>query len=211
MCSSPWGMRFKMKRRVIFSILFAVISSTNFVPDGLCEIVDKIVAVVNGRIITLSDIRKEHQIQLALDDPAETDDEVLHSLIDRYLLEEEMSQYPGLDVSDDELDPLMKGIIDTHGLSLKDIREANIRKIQRQKYLYSRFGQFIVISNEEIEKFYNDQFVPEAKRRGVTPPELSQVTMQIRQNLLQEKLSQELEDSLKDLRTRSTTNIEILK
>jgi len=199
-----------MLRKALYSLLLAVIVLLNHSPAANGEIVDKIVAVVNGKIITLSDIRKEHEIQLAIGGKAETDKETLNSLIDQSLLEEDMSQYPGLGVTDDEIEMEMKLVSDTHGVALSEIRAANVRKLQRKKYLYLRFGQFIVVSNEEIESFYNNEFVPEVKRQGLMPPELKLVEMQIRQNLSDQKLSQELEDSLMELRTRSTTSIEIL-
>jgi hypothetical protein len=201
-----------MSRKAILSLLFSIITWAGFSSSAQCEIVDRIVAVINGRIITLSDIRKEHRLQLAMNGPTETDGAVLNDLIDRYLLEEEMSQYPGLDVSDDEIDKGMKNVTDTHGLALSEIRNAYIHNIQRQKYFYLRFGQFIAVSNEEIETYYNKVYVPEAKRRGETPEDLNKVAQVIRQNVYFEKLSQqkELEDFLKELRTRSTTTIEII-
>lgn len=174
------------------------------------EIVDKIAAVVDGRIITLSDIRKEHQIESAFDVPAQTDEETLNSLIDQHLMEEDMSQYPGLDVTDDEVDDyIKKTITDKHGLSDSDLRAAVVRKIQRANYVYQRFGQFIVVSNEEIEAYYKDNLVPEMKQRGLMPPELSQVSMDIQKHLREMKMIQENDDSLKEVRNRSTTRIEI--
>jgi len=202
-----------MSRKAILSLLFSIITWTGFSLSGQCEIVDKILAVVNGRIITSSDIRKEHRLHLAMNVRTETDEAVLSGLIDRYLLEVEMSQYPGLDVSDDEVDQRMKNVTDTHGLALSDIRNAYIQNIQREKYFDLRFGQFIVVSNEEIETYYNNVYLPEAKRRGVTPEDLNnQVSTLIRQNIYKEKLSQkkELEDFLKELRNRSTNTFEII-
>src|SRR5689334_15777559 len=78
------GMRSKMSRKVILSLMFAVMACANFTAMVRGEIVDKIVALVDGRIITLSDVRKQHQIDLALRYPVETDEEALNSLIDRY-------------------------------------------------------------------------------------------------------------------------------
>ena len=212
MSTLHWGMRSKMSRKVVFSLMFAFMACATFAAAVHGEVVDKIVAVVDGRIITLSDVRKQHQIDLALQYPGETDEEALNSLIDRYLLEEEMAQYPGSDVTDKEVEDEMSAVTDNHGLSVMDIRAAIISRIQRRNYLTRRYSQFIVISDEEIETYYNNEFVPEAKKRGVTPPPLSQtVTMDIRQNLMVEKLKKELDDSLKELRSRSTTSIEIIQ
>jgi parvulin-like peptidyl-prolyl isomerase len=173
------------------------------------EVIDKIAAVVDGRIITLSDIRKEHQLGAVLGDPVETDDIQLKSLIDRALLEGEMAQVPGLDVSESEIDERMKSIQDLRGMALPDIRNAISQRIQRDRYKRQRYRQFIVVSNEDIRIEYESVFVPEAKRRGIDVPDLSQVQNEIREILFESKVSDEIEDSLKALRARS--NIEIFQ
>jgi len=139
------------------------------------EVLDKIAAVVDGRIITLSDIRKEHQIAAVFADPVLTDENQLKSLIDRALLEKEMAQFPGLDVSDDDIDDRMKSIGDLHGITIDEIRNAVSQRIQRERYIRQRYSQFIVVSNEDIRVQYETVFVPEAKRRGIEIPDLSQV------------------------------------
>jgi parvulin-like peptidyl-prolyl isomerase len=173
------------------------------------EVIDKIAAVVDGAIITLSDIRKEHQIQTVLADHVESDDVILKTLIDRHLIDEEMAQYPGLEVTDDEIEERMKTVTDLHGVPAPEIRNAISGEIQRFKYFSLRYRQFIVVSNEEIANYYNTQFVPEAQKRGVAVPDLSAVEAGIRANLFEEKVNDEQEKSMETLRERS--NIEILQ
>jgi hypothetical protein len=167
------------------------------------EVIDRIAAVVNGRIITLSDIRIEHEIQAVLGDPSETNEELLKSMIDRALMEEEMAQFPSLDVSDEEVDERMKAITDFHGVDPSAVRSAIVRKIQRRKYLELRYQQFIVVSNEEIEKEYETIFVPEAIKRGIPVPALKDIEGNLRMILTEKKVSEEVDLSLRDLRARS--------
>jgi len=205
--SSHWGMRSNLFQLTKFLLLFAVFSAIFSNSIAQAEIIDRIAAAVDGRIITLSDIRKEHQIGAALGDPVETDELLLKSLIDRALLEKEMVQFPGLDVAESEIDERMKSIQDLRGVSVSDIRNAISQRIQRDRYKRQRYRQFIVVSNEEIRIEYETVFVPEAKRRGIDVPDLSQVQDEIQEILFESKVADEIETSLISLRARS--NVEV--
>jgi hypothetical protein len=200
-------MRSNMQRRIFILLLFAIVTGSRIARIAQAEVIDKIVAVVDGRIITLSDVRKEHQVQEVLGDPSETDDDLIQSMIDRSLMEGEMEQFPSLEVSDDEVDERMKAISDLKGVAPEEIRNAIIRKIQRRRYLELRYRQFVVVTNDEIEKEYETTFVPEAKKRGVAVPDLKAVEDDLRMILFEKKMSQEVETSLMALRERSNYEV----
>ena len=197
-------MRSNMNRRLSILLLFAMFCWSR--PGSLlhAEVIDKIAAVVDGRIITMSDIRLEHEVQAVLGDPSESDDELLKSMIDRALLEGEMAQFPSLDVSDDEVDERLMAISDLHGVAPSVIRNAIVRK-----YLDLRYRQFVVVSSEEIEKEYETTFVPDAVKRGIAVPDLKDIEENLRMILFETKVSQEVEISLRDLRERS--NVEVFQ
>jgi hypothetical protein len=196
-------MRFNMNRRLSVVLLFLMFCWSRPVSLLHAEVIDKIAAVVDGRIITLSDIRLEHDMQAVLGDPAETNEDLLKSMIDRALMEEEMAQFPSLEVSDEEVDERMRAITDFHGVDPSAVRSAIVSKIQRRRYLELRYQQSTVVTNEEIEKEYESSFVPEAVKRGVPVPELKDIEQVIRMILVEKKVSQEVEMSLRDLRARS--------
>ena len=196
-------MRFNMNRRLSILLLSAMFCWSCPLSFLHAEVIDKVAAVVDGRIITLSDIRLEHEVQAVLGDPPETNEELLKSMIDRALMEEEMAQFPSLEVSDEEVDERMKTVTDFHGVDPSAVRSAIVRKIQRRRYLELRYQQFIVVSNEELEKEYETAFVPEAVKRGVAVPELKDIEESLRMILFEKKVSQEVEISLRDLRVRS--------
>ena len=79
-----------------------------------------------------------------------------------------------------------------------------------QKYFEMRFGQFIQASDEDINKYYNNVFVAEAKKRELNPiPPLEQVSDLIRNNVVQEGLNHEINIWLEAIRRRS--NIEVFE
>src|SRR6187549_3585710 len=125
-------MRSDMNRSIAILILLATLCGGAAAARAGAEIIDRIVAVVDGRIITLSDLRLEHEIQAVLGDPSGTDEELLNTMIDRSLMEEEMMQFPSLDISDEEVDERMKDISNLRGLNSAVIRDAIIHKLQRR-------------------------------------------------------------------------------
>lgn len=207
MRSLRWAMRSRNLFAPVFLPLFAALFVAFCHSRVQAEVIDKIAAVVDGRIITLSDIRKEHQIAAVLGDPIQTDESQLKSMIDRALLEKEMIQVPGLDVPEDEIDERMKSIKDLHGIAVEDIRNAVSQRIQRDRYKRQRYRQFIVVSNEDIRVEYETVFVPEARKRGIEVPDLSQVQNEIQEILFEAKVAEEIESSLKSLRDRSDIEI----
>jgi len=79
-----------------------------------------------------------------------------------------------------------------------------------QKYFDLRFRQFIRPTNEDLQKYYDDVFVPEWKKRGLNPiPPLTQITDAIRNNVVQEQMNHEIDVWLEAIRARS--NIEVFK
>src|SRR6185436_15619908 len=101
----------------------------------------------------------------------------------------------------------MKEISDLRGVTPTAVRNAIVQKLQRRKYLDIRYRQFIVVTNEEVEKEYESTFVPEAQRRGIPVPELKTIEENLRMILFEKKLSEEMELDLRDLHTRG--NVEI--
>ena len=79
-----------------------------------------------------------------------------------------------------------------------------------QKYFDLRFRQFIRPGDEDVRKYYDDVFVPEAKKRGLDPiPQLAQITDSVRTNVIQEQMNHEINVWLDAIRTRS--NIEVFE
>src|SRR5262245_17494182 len=63
-------------------------------PTVYGEILDRIVAVIDDRfIITLSDVRKERAIESALGGNPGSDESIVDALIERHLVEEQISQF----------------------------------------------------------------------------------------------------------------------
>jgi len=169
------------------------------------EILDRIVAIVDDRfMITLSDIRKERAIQSAFGRDAGNDEVILDALVERHLVEEEIKQFREIDVPEDAVADRLRSLQIPQDLSREDLSNALIGEFRRNQFMMERFQQFIRISDVELQQYYADVYVPEARRRGEPVRPLEDVAEAIRRNRALEKMNDEVTAWLGDLKRRST-------
>jgi hypothetical protein len=175
------------------------------------EILDRVVAVVNSnsvnmrRVITLSDLHKERELQSVLGRNLKTDHDAMEFLIDRYLVEDQM-QFAGGDVEDSEIDARLAEITDFHGVPRADVRTALSRELKAEAYYETRFGQFIRPTDRELHDYYDSVFKGDAR-----PPLSFEQVMQspdaladLMKGAIKDKRAHEVEMWLDSLRKRST-------
>jgi hypothetical protein len=168
------------------------------------EIIDRVLAAIDNRIITLSDVRLERDVQSVLGVNPASEDVVLQNLVEQYLIEDQIAQFPGIEVSESEIDSEFATVKSSNGLPEKAIRMALRKRIERSKYFELRFRQFITATDEEIQRYYDTVFVPAARDRGITEiPPLSGIAMNIRENVIDEKMGVEVANWIEVIRERS--------
>ena len=194
-----------------FNGLIAILCLYWVTAGARAEVIDKVVAVVDGHIITASDMRQERDILVRLsENPVDDDKALVHQLIDNYLIETQITDFPGIDVTDIDVDQELQKSVTREGAPSPALREAVRLRVRMRKYFEMRFVQFIQASDEDVSKYYKDVFVPEAEKRELNPiPPLAQVTELIRNNVIQERLSHEINIWLEAIRRRS--NIEVFE
>ena len=194
-------------------LLLCVFVSLWFTLSGRAEVIDRVVAVVEGHVITLSDLRQERQIRAQLGEEASDDDAALAKLlVDNFLIERQIADYPNLDVTDAEVDSAVEKFNLSANRASDALRNAVHQRIRMQKFFDVRFRQFIRPTDDEIQKYYDEVFLPEARARGMqsipplTDPEMAKG---IRENVIQESLDHEVDGWLKAIRRRS--NVEVFQ
>ena len=175
------------------------------------EILDKIVAVVDTHIITLSDLRQERSIRTILGEkPIEGDAALIRQLVEDYLIESQIADFPGVEPRDEEIDAELMKFQVGDGLRSKALRETVRKRIRIANYFEVRFRQFIRPSDDDVRKYYETIFVPEARSRNLNPiPAFEQTAEAIRKNVIEEQLSHDVDNWLEAVRRRS--DIEILE
>jgi hypothetical protein len=169
------------------------------------EVIDRIMVVVENKfIITLSDIRKERVIQSALGTDLGNDSAVADSLIEKRVVDEQISQYEQLEIPEDRVTERLKAIKVPDGVTPEEIRAAVISKLRRSEFTLRRFGPFIRISDEELRKYFDEEYVPELRRKGVPVPRFEDVSEAVREAILLTRIGTEFDAWLTDLLKRTT-------
>ena len=159
--------------------LVIVLVQLGLAKPGAAEVYDRIVAVVNNDIITMSELEslsKAIEAQSGIKPNAKMDKRVerqmLDVLIDRKLAKEEAKRR-GLKVSPKEVkealdhfkqrnnipnDEALAKALSNQGLSLKEFKQQIADQIMQDRLLALTVGSKVVVSDAEVRRMYNEHF-----------------------------------------------------
>jgi peptidyl-prolyl cis-trans isomerase SurA len=204
----------------VFAVLFSV-----SLPRARAEVIDRIVATVNGHIILQSDLDEALCFEALLNGrmPADFKDEdrraVLDRLIDQELLDEQMKssyfqhasesetanriaeakkQYPEAATVDG-----WRQVLNRYRLSEEDLITHVQQQIDLMRLVDAHLRPAVSIDSKSIEAYYRDKFVPQLKETGVQELPLAAVSAKIRELLTQEKVNELMVSWLQTLRSES--------
>ena len=208
-------------RRFFLVALVLVLASSPLAWSG--ELIDGIVAKVNGHIILLSEwedaIRFELFTSLKSADAFTAIDRkaVLDRLIDQELLREQIHQSDAVQVPNDLIDRRLDEIrkeylqandpvqwstlLGQYGLSESTLRDRIKAQIRLLRLVDMRLRPGIKIDEKTIESFYNEQFRPSLKQQPDSG--FAAVSPQIHELLVQQKMNEMLTAWLQNLRAGS--------
>jgi len=177
------------------------------------QVVDRIVARIEGDIILLSDVEKLSHYQLFLDGKSQTNEEILQLLIDQWVVrtEAETSRFPAPSVADVQrnVERVRKSFASPQeyesrkneaGLTDAEIAEMAGAQLYLSNYLDSRFRPSVQIDPKAIEDYYQTGVVARAKARGVQPPTFEAARDLIQEFLVQQGINDEANRWLKESR-----------
>lgn len=183
---------------------------------SLAETVDHIVAVVNEKVITLTDLRIAETFCL-YDEEIDPGADNIHQLLLEMMVDQKLVVLlAGTEaVEKEEMDSFQDKIIEKmgsgelenkleeFGLDRDDLREYIRDKIIYQKIIKRRFGQGVIVSLEEIEDFYKGRYVPSQKEREVEPKPMMEILKEIESTIKQEKAMSNVKDWINNLKTQA--------
>ena len=209
------------------TIVAALVLSWIFVgrPAFAGEVIDRIVATVNGHIILQSDwseaLRYEGLLSArSLSDFTEEDRRaVLDRLIDQELLGEQMKSALIKHASEEEAaaqvaqtrqlypdattDDGWKAVLAKLGLTEKALIAHVQEQIDLMRLVDAHLRPTVQIDSKSIEAYYREKFVPQLKQSGAGEIPLQEVSAKIRELLTQEKVSELMVSWLHSLRSES--------
>ena len=208
-----------MKRGALpIALLLLMLLPTRALP----VIVDRIVATLGQRIITLSDVWEDYRIESLLEQlPAEPLDEehirkIAERLVDQALLEQEMetSRFPEVPAAEVEqhMAEIRRGFVSNgtfqRALQEYELEEAQVRRrvalaTRTLRFIDFRFRPGVQVDEAAIERYYRETLLPDLRARQVRePPSLAEVKQRIKQILVEQRINERYSGWIKDLRER---------
>src|SRR5579863_4667026 len=222
-----------MKVRAKFTtnaVIVSLLSAMFFLPAAMAgQVIDRIVARVNGRIILQSELEEALSYEALLNGRAlaqfTSDDRraVLDRLIDQELLREQLksSEFPHASEAEAAsqvggarklypeatTDEGWQALLAKYDLREKDLVSHVQRQIDLMRLVDTRLRPAVQIDSKSIEAYYREKFVPQLKQSGASEVPLADVSARIRELLTQEKVSELLVSWLQTLRSESDVQI----
>lgn len=186
-------------------------------------VVDKTVATVSDGVRTEVILYSEILWQLALQprssivDPSKEDlNTALESLINQQLFALEALRLPRTKPTDEEIQAEIRTILARfpstavfeerlRSVGFSSVRDDDFvdlitKRVAIDNFIDFRFRSFVVVNPDEVQKYYNDTFVPDFRRRqpGVVIPSLESQRNSIHASLVEEKVAARIESFLDD-------------
>jgi peptidyl-prolyl cis-trans isomerase SurA len=202
-------------------------------PAAPGEVLDRLVAVVNGDVILESDVDEERRFEEIQPYRAAADStraRIIERLVDRALILQQAALQPEDAVPDKELDAQIatvrkdiptckqfhceteegwKKFLGEHGFTEEEFRMRWQQRMQLLRFIEVRFRNGIKVKDEDIQAYYDKTMLPEYAKRNVTPPKLETIKQRIEEVLLQQQVSALLQDWLKSLRAQGSVRLMI--
>ena len=221
--------RFKVKKATALRrcVIFVFFSAYCLLPTAFClsqEVVDRMVAVVNGReLVTRSDLLWQLALEpgTSLENPRTEDlQRALSLVVDQRLIAQEAEKLPTIAPTDQEIAEEIKDLISrfsSHEEFYNRLRRVGLfenseqlREIIRQRvainnYVEFRFRAFTVVTPEEVADYYRDSWAPRRRRQspGGTVPSLQDAYQQVERDLREDKVGSDVDEFLEDTRTNA--------
>ncbi|MCJ7580520.1 MAG: hypothetical protein MUP98_08285 [Candidatus Aminicenantes bacterium] len=204
---------------VLLSVFFLV-SLPIFSFSGSQEVIDRIAAVVNDYMITLSDVKIIESFDLFEKKNESQGEDFLPIL--NWLINQKMViglTQESIPVEPEAVEAAYQSLLnklgqetletklDLFGLQKEDLQAYLYEKILFQRIIESRFGLAVRVSLKEIEKFYGEKFLPAQKTKNIEPPSMMDVLEEIESAIKKDKISILVGDWLNNLRREADIQI----
>ena len=172
-------------------------------PGAAAQTIDGVAARIEDDILTESELRELAAFQQLVDGHSKTRTELIRELAAQWIVrgDANTAKFPrpsraDVDRAYSELVKQFKSPEEFQArCAAAGLTEAAVRRILEEQLYLSRFIDFrfrpaAQISDEEIEKYYREEFAPQLKARGEPVPPLEDVSDTIREVLIQRAISE---------------------
>jgi hypothetical protein len=209
--------------KVLALVLAIVITNLMASSVRAQQIVDQILTLVNDEPITRMDLLWSIAIDPQAPSPAgpvgsDLLGRKLDVMIDERLIAQEAARIPTTPITQDEIDKKRTALIKSFrneaefrqrvgsvGLTPQKIDEIVRERILIDRFVDFRFRSFVVVTEQEIKRYYEEILTPKVRAEGQVPPPIDgpKVRDGIIANLKQEKIEAEINRWLGSARQRA--------
>jgi peptidyl-prolyl cis-trans isomerase SurA len=190
---------------------------------GWGEIVDRIVAVVNDEVITLTDVNIIFKFDLFENLEGSQEEEIRGKILDQLINQKLVVQLASerLMVTEEELEVSLSDVVQRtdpdlagtallqFGLDWDDLKSYLREKLLFQKVISQRFNRGIIVSIDEIERYYEQVYVPSQRGKNLSPQPMIEVLGQIEGDLQREKVEDQVQEWIDNLKRQANIQIKI--
>ncbi|HXY02170.1 MAG TPA: SurA N-terminal domain-containing protein [Terriglobales bacterium] len=218
-----------MKRRLAISVCALALLAAAM-PARAAELLDRIVATVNGRIILQSDWDAAIRYAALADgrslDQLSIDDRkaALDRLIDQELLEEQMGSSDVKQAGDEQViqrvqdirkqyrqaqdEQGWRAVLTQYGFSENELKQRIAVQLELTRLVDVRLRPGVDIDVQSIESYYNRELLPQLRQSGAKDVPLAEVSPKIKELLTEQKVNELLLAWLQNLRSGSDIQTE---
>ncbi|MEK6304054.1 MAG: hypothetical protein AABO41_25405 [Acidobacteriota bacterium] len=184
-------------------------------------VVDQILAQVNDDVVTRTDLLWSIALDPRAPSPAgpvssDLLKQKLEVMVDQRLIAQEAARLPSAELTRDEVDKKRTEVVksfkseadfrqrvESVGLTPDRIDDLIRERILIDRFVDFRFRSFVLVTEPEIQKYFDETLAPRIRAAGQVPPALAKVSDDIGALLKQEKINQEIDRWLTTVRQRA--------
>ncbi|MGH9715026.1 MAG: hypothetical protein ACRD5M_17160 [Candidatus Acidiferrales bacterium] len=183
--------------------------------DAAAQTIDGVAARIEDDIITESEVRELAAFQQLVDGKPKPRSEIIRELAEQWVArgEAKAAKFPRPSKAD--VDHAYASLLQQYkspeefrerraaaGLTETEVRRMLAEQLYLSHFIDFRFRPAAQISDQDIEKYYRQEFVPQLKARGESVPPIEDVDDTIREVLIQRAISERATKWLDETRDR---------
>ncbi|MFQ5721321.1 MAG: hypothetical protein ACE5GI_02355 [Candidatus Aminicenantales bacterium] len=209
--------KFKIFHFLLFTFYFSLFTSFVFP-----EVIDRIVAVVNNQVITLTELKIARAFRLY---PAPKSKQImpasfyLEKLIEQRLVTQVAGQQVKVENSEVEaylekirnnLGPkVLEAKLQEFGLGKDDLEKYIYQRILEDKIIRQKLFQNVAVTLEDIENYYQQIYLPSQKAKGFKPQPLLEIVNKIEAVIKENKRREQVKDWIANLKRQADIQIKV--
>lgn len=183
--------------------------------------IDGIAARIEDDIITESEVNELAAFQQLVDGRSKSREEIIRELADQWIVRQEATAIGYAEPSKEDVDRAYQQLVkqfpslefkrrcEALGLSEDAVRRILEQQLYLSRFIDHRFRAAAQVTEEQVQNYYQNEFVPQLKARNENVPPLDDVEDTIREVLIQREINERAEKWLDD--TRERLKIDILQ